>query len=432
MANLGYETTVNLMGITNYSDAEISSLPELINEFKDDIAYFYLADSFGSLIPSRTKEIFGELRLHTDAPLGFHPHNNLQLAFANALEAIEAGATIVDGSIYGMGRGGGNLNLEALVVFLEQACPGKYNPLPILDFAEIYMEPIKKHYTWGYSLPNVISGALACHPNYPKEMLKLKSYSAKEVFNFLKAIPNEEKGQFSLKKSVDSVYDYQTNRSQNFSTKTSEGVQALVKSSGNKVLLVCGGGSVRRMHLEIDEFIHRNKCVVVAVNNLCSPFRTDAVFFGNARRLTQYYAKAIERFEVILNPYVEIDSSLDIEADNFTRVSLNAFLTEGLAREFPQRLPTNSGVEAILVMAELGFKEIFVVGMDGFSTGNADLYFYHEEDLLLKEDEHQLLNQSAVVELGVASEILGKKSASFKIITPTVYEEYFSSLSVVE
>nr|WP_311138684.1 hypothetical protein [Pseudomonas amygdali] len=51
-------------------------------------------------------------------PLGFHAHNNLSLALANASAAIEAGAEYIDTSICGMGAG--NLHLSMLVAYLER------------------------------------------------------------------------------------------------------------------------------------------------------------------------------------------------------------------------------------------------------------------------------------------------------------------------
>ena len=51
--------------------------------------------------------------------LGFHGHNNLEMAMANTLEAINNGCVIVDGTITGMGRGAGNLRMELFLTYLE-------------------------------------------------------------------------------------------------------------------------------------------------------------------------------------------------------------------------------------------------------------------------------------------------------------------------
>ena len=77
----------------------------------------YLMDSFGTLLPNKTREIFAE---YADAcaqsakTFGAHFHNNLQCAFANSLAAIEAGAKVVDATIGGLGKGAGNCPTELL------------------------------------------------------------------------------------------------------------------------------------------------------------------------------------------------------------------------------------------------------------------------------------------------------------------------------
>lgn len=79
-----------------------------------------LMDSAGSLLPNQVQE-----RVHALASLsvsiGFHGHQNLGLALANSLAAIEAGAVIVDGTARGFGAGAGNTPLEILVAVLEKA-----------------------------------------------------------------------------------------------------------------------------------------------------------------------------------------------------------------------------------------------------------------------------------------------------------------------
>ena len=85
-----------------------------------EIDYVYFADSYGSLYPDDIKKYIDVLKV-TGKKIGFHPHNNLQLAFANTLEAVKHGIDIVDGTVYGMGRGAGNLPLEALITYLEKS-----------------------------------------------------------------------------------------------------------------------------------------------------------------------------------------------------------------------------------------------------------------------------------------------------------------------
>src|SRR5829696_4356784 len=75
----------------------------------------YLADSNGSLFPDGVRERVGvAVRAAGGTPVGFHPHDNLGLAFINTCAALDAGATLVDASLGGVGKGGGNLRLELI------------------------------------------------------------------------------------------------------------------------------------------------------------------------------------------------------------------------------------------------------------------------------------------------------------------------------
>lgn len=71
-----------------------------------------IADSNGSLRPEQTSRLVNILKCTTHADIGFHAHDNLGLAMANAIEAVKAGATFIDSSLTGMGKGPGNLSME--------------------------------------------------------------------------------------------------------------------------------------------------------------------------------------------------------------------------------------------------------------------------------------------------------------------------------
>ena len=95
---------------------KISQIKSL-NEFCD---YFYVVDSYGGLFPMDVNRIFNYLKVELKIALGFHGHNNLEMALANTLEAANCGAGILDATIDGMGRGAGNLKTELLLSVLYQ------------------------------------------------------------------------------------------------------------------------------------------------------------------------------------------------------------------------------------------------------------------------------------------------------------------------
>ena len=82
--------------------------------------YVNLADSAGNLMPEDVAERVNAARSAIKIPVGFHAHNNLSLAMANSLAAIDAGATYLDGTLCGLGAGAGNTQIEVLVGVLKR------------------------------------------------------------------------------------------------------------------------------------------------------------------------------------------------------------------------------------------------------------------------------------------------------------------------
>lgn len=80
----------------------------------------YVTDSAGALLPDQVRERVRALRQNLSCEVGFHAHNNLSLAVANTLAAIEEGATRIDGSVNCMGAGAGNTQTEVLVAVLDR------------------------------------------------------------------------------------------------------------------------------------------------------------------------------------------------------------------------------------------------------------------------------------------------------------------------
>ena len=114
---MGFEVGFNVMYMSNWKNqpAFLDLLPK-INGIAD---YFYMVDSFGGVYPEDVKEIYNLVQSKINVPIGFHGHNNIELALINTLTAIECGATIVDATITGMGRGAGNLKTELLLTALN-------------------------------------------------------------------------------------------------------------------------------------------------------------------------------------------------------------------------------------------------------------------------------------------------------------------------
>lgn len=105
-------------------NCHLTSIDGLVEQAKKIADYggngVILMDSAGTLIPDEVQRIIEKLFNNIDIEIGFHAHNNLSVAVANAYAAIKNGATVIDGTILGFGAGAGNCQLEALIALLEK------------------------------------------------------------------------------------------------------------------------------------------------------------------------------------------------------------------------------------------------------------------------------------------------------------------------
>lgn len=158
----GYETTVNLMAVTTLREDELDrALPALAGSGAGAI---YVVDSFGALHATETRRLVKKYLsavAGTGATVGIHAHNNLQLAFANTLEAHAAGAIWLDATMAGLGRGAGNCPMELLLGFLGGP---DYQLLPVLKCVDEVIEPLRSDLGWGFDLPYMINGFHNLHP----------------------------------------------------------------------------------------------------------------------------------------------------------------------------------------------------------------------------------------------------------------------------
>ena len=163
----GYETTVNLMAVSTVRETELDEGLEMLAD--SDVGTIYLVDSFGSLYCEQIRYMMNKyLKIagSMGKRIGIHAHNNLQLAFANTVEAINSGANLVDGTLAGLGRGAGNCPLEMLVGFLHNP---KYRMRPLLECVEKHIEPMRAKLGWGFDYPYMMTGFLNNHPRSAME-----------------------------------------------------------------------------------------------------------------------------------------------------------------------------------------------------------------------------------------------------------------------
>jgi 4-hydroxy 2-oxovalerate aldolase len=158
----GYETTVNLMAVTTVGDCELEVALELLAP--SEAQAIYVVDSFGALYPIQTRRLVQKYLQHAKAggkEVGIHAHNNLQLAYANTIEAIALGANYIDATMAGLGRGAGNCPMELLIGLLRAP---QYQLRPVLQCVAENIEPLRQELGWGFDLPYMLTGFFNQHP----------------------------------------------------------------------------------------------------------------------------------------------------------------------------------------------------------------------------------------------------------------------------
>lgn len=126
---LGLQVCANITRVSELDHAQLVRLTRALAAEGFDA--LYAADSNGALYPADVATIIATMREQFAGALGFHAHDSLHLAVANALAAMSAGASWIDGTVGGVGKGGGNAPMEVL---LAQVSKAEHRPINIADF----------------------------------------------------------------------------------------------------------------------------------------------------------------------------------------------------------------------------------------------------------------------------------------------------------
>lgn len=179
---LGFEVAFNVMYMSNWK--EETAFLDSLGGIGDTIDYFYMVDSFGGVSQDDVEEIVALIKSKTNVPLGFHGHNNLEMALTNTIKAIDLGCDIVDATITGMGRGAGNLKTELLLTYLTKIGKIEFDYGKLASSVSLF-EELKEHYKWGTNLPYMFSGAFSLPQKEVMEWIGMNRYPIKTIINAL-------------------------------------------------------------------------------------------------------------------------------------------------------------------------------------------------------------------------------------------------------
>lgn len=361
----GYKVFVQPMVTLNYSDLEFLALIELVNHIEPFA--FYIVDSFGVMKGKDLIRLFYivEHNLVDNIYIGYHSHNNLQMAFSNAqsLVAIQTKRNIIiDTCVFGMGRGAGNLNTELFVDYLNDTTGTAYNLKPLLNIIDHVLNRFYQQKYWGYSLWNYLSAIHNVHPNYAEYLSDKQTLTVENMNDIFSMMSNSKKNRFD-KEYIEKLYIkyLAIGHGDEFHEKDFKKI-----ISNKKVLIIAPGKSINDEKEKVVNFADREDVVTISINFNYKYYDTDFIFLSNLRRYR----------ELDENKLCKCITTSNIPAEG---VYLQAEYAS-LLNKF-DAIKDNAGMMLIRFLINMGVNEIYLAGMDGYS--NEEYENYADQDMII-------------------------------------------------
>jgi 4-hydroxy 2-oxovalerate aldolase len=363
--SLGYEVAFNVMYMSTWQslDGFMEQLPA-VNEVAD---YFYLVDSFGGVYPADVAQTMKMVKEHVHVSIGFHGHNNLELGLINTLTAIEHGATIVDATVTGMGRGAGNLKTELLLTALNARHGWEVNFNKLSAVVDGF-EQLKEQYHWGTNLPYMVSGANSLPQKDVMEWVSKRYYSFNSI---IRALQNQKEG-----------------------IKDNRRLPVFEPEKKYHSAILIGGGPSAKQHAK-------------AINALVNQLGNTCLIHSSSRnsghylhvQADQYYAlvgSEGHRLEKLFDSFGLFSGTCLLPP--FPR-KMGTYIPEKVAEQTYEltsisgsQLPDDSStVIAIETAIKLGVEKIYITGYDGYadtSMGEKEQALFLENNLIFEQYNH--------------------------------------------
>ncbi|MBU0591900.1 MAG: hypothetical protein ABIJ34_02365 [archaeon] len=437
LLDMGYEVYLNMMGIVCYTE---DGLKKLINTMYDcRVPNVVVSDSFGSLMPSEVYELVQLFIKGTGKKIGYHAHNNLEMAFANSMSAIDAGASSIDATVYGMGRGAGNLPLEVILSHLYHIEEVPVNIVPLLELIENDFIKLRKELNWGYNLHYMISGLLKCHPKYANALLDDYKMDMPTVWANLMELSKEKPVSFdkqlleNVVQKNGSVKAHVMRRDVKYSDikierETPKPPDYIGRHAGKDFLILGNGPSLKDNIDEIKKFAKDNELIMLGANYLSGLATPDYHAFNNVNRFIRYGKFVDAKSKLLVGSYISNSIVKSVIGKEYERLpymnSPEKFdIKDGI-------IQSNCGTISVLLIGTaivMGAKKIYVAGLDGYKDmyGKKSTFYSETQDVPTILESHSL-NSLCERYLDEITEYQKQNSMEpFKIITKTSYFEYY-------
>ncbi len=171
----GLETYYNSMKSYTLSPLKFAKMATEVE--KAGVDGVYLVDSAGGMFPDQVSEYIRVTRENVKCKIGFHGHNNLMLANANIISSIENGADLIDTTLLGLGRGGGNAPTEIVLYIVDKmGIKNKIDNKEILELSKkVNIAKNSKLDTSGFDL-DIIGGFAMFHSGFTETFSRIAEH----------------------------------------------------------------------------------------------------------------------------------------------------------------------------------------------------------------------------------------------------------------
>lgn len=379
---LGYKVFSQLVSITSYSDDELMQLISLVNDVKPYAVS--IVDTYGLLHQEKLLHYFELLDDYVlpEVEIGYHSHNNFQLAYANCIEYLKASSKhniVVDATLYGMGKSAGNAPIELVAMHLNQSYGKSYDISQILEAIDGNIMKIYQKTPWGYNLFYYLSASNNCHPNYVQFLMDKHTLSMKSVNEILGRIADEKKLLYDKNHVEKLYYEYQK-RECDDKTDIFRLAQLL---KNRKILLIGPGKNIQVQEKRVNQFILENEPLIISTNYIPGTFHVDFVFLSNTRR----YIRLTDALTEYKNRNVKIIATSNVtnSSGSFEYVLNNSKLLD-----YEADIIDNSFVMLLKALKQADVHEVYCAGFDGYSEAGENYFSEQMEYWFARRKANQL------------------------------------------
>ena len=200
LAKKGYTMFVQPMLTMRYTDKELDLVLGMTNDMGAYACYF--VDSYGYMEPKDINRLFQyfDAKLNKDIKIGFHAHNNMNLAYSNVISFLNIATDrelLIDACATGMGQGAGNLQTELIVPYLNEHFGKSYNYDSILEVCEILDNEMIPANLWGYSVTRLLPAVYKTAYKYALVMRNKYHIPFKQMNHILRDMPDDMRNRYT-------------------------------------------------------------------------------------------------------------------------------------------------------------------------------------------------------------------------------------------